>query len=260
MKQIKKLSQVCLNTDWPIRDMISLLEKKNITHVLEIGPGGGVLTKLLFESGFHVTAIERDERFFSLLEKEKLSWLNKNNIPHPKIIRDDILHFNISDWITEQSLHKKAIVGNLPYHITTPIVEKIFSEIKNLDFALIMTQKEYAERIASVPNKKSYSSFSVFCQLQSKPQLEFIVPRENFSPIPKVDSAIISFSPLLKFHDQKLLDKALKISRLAFQGRRKMLKNTLSVFSIPWEKTSLSSTLRPEHLTPENFLELASLL
>ena len=160
---------------------------RNIFHettVVEIGPGIGALTEVLIEEADQVIAIEIDQRLIPILN-EKFG---------DKIIlkNEDFLDVDIEALEKLIKNRKVKVIANLPYYITTPIINKIMMEMTYIDEIIIMVQKEVAERICATPKTKKYNSLSVFCQTVSDVNYEFTVGKEYFNPVPKIDSAIIS--------------------------------------------------------------------
>lgn len=150
--------------------------------VVEIGPGKGILTKELLATGARVVAIEKDERLAADLQTLQLSGL--------EIVVGDALLLLES---VSLGLGKYKIVANIPYYITGALFKKIFS-LQNLPSKVVlMVQKEIASRIL---DKEKESLLSLSTKLYSTPKLDFNVGRGNFSPVPKVDSAVISLSEI----------------------------------------------------------------
>src|SRR4051812_32087924 len=118
-RQKKSLSQVFLKFDWPVRKVVEKVHSWNATRVLEIGPGGGILTKALVEAGFNVTAVERDDRFVERL-KEYQGTLGANPGGSLTVVAEDILRFDLSAWLATSN-ETTAVVGNIPYSISSPI-------------------------------------------------------------------------------------------------------------------------------------------
>lgn len=192
--------------------------------VLEIGPGFGVLTKRLCETGKKVVSVEIDKRLIPVLD---FTLAEFDNI---KIIEKDILKTDVKALIDEEFDGKRiSVAANLPYYITTPIITKLIEEKLPIKNIVVMVQKEVAERIAAKPGKKDYGAISVLCQYYTNPRLVTIVPAGSFYPPPKVDSAVLCMEvqdkPNVEVLDEKLFFKVVKA---AFSQRRKTLLNCLS--------------------------------
>ena len=194
------------------------------TGVLEIGPGFGVLTKRLCETGKKVVSVEIDRRLIPVLEYTLADFDNV------EILEQDILKTDVRALINEKFGGEKiSVAANLPYYITTPIITKLIEDRLPLKNIVIMVQKEVAERIAAKPGKKDYGAISVLCQYYTEPRLVTVVPAGSFYPAPKVDSAVLCMrvldKPAIEVADEKCFFKVVKAS---FAQRRKTLLNCLS--------------------------------
>lgn len=255
--QKKSLSQVFLKESWPCEEIAQNLVDNGIKAVLEIGPGSGALTKELLKKGLKVIAVEKDERFSSYLEKDFRYLFEEKQIDFT-VINDDFLNLNLPEFLDSHP-EITAICGNIPYAISTGIISKILPELQRLKQSILLVQLEYAERLASPPGKKSYGSLSVYTQLRSKVCFDFIVEKECFTPIPKVDSAVISFFAKESPYPEALLQKVEKITKTVFSQRRKKMSNSLKPFLSSLEPTHLTLDLsrRCDNLSPEEFVALA---
>lgn len=232
--------------------------------VLEVGPGFGVLTKRLCETGKKVVSVEIDRRLIPVLD---FTLAEFDNV---KIIERDILKTDVKALIDEEFGGKKiSVAANLPYYITTPIITKLIEEKLPIKNIVVMVQKEVAERIAAKPGKKDYGAISVLCQYYTNPRLVTIVPKGSFYPAPKVDSAVLCMEvqdkPNVEVLDEKLFFKVVKA---AFAQRRKTLLNCLSS-SFSCGKDSLTQlltnigiepTIRGEKLGLSEFAKIADAL
>jgi 16S rRNA (adenine1518-N6/adenine1519-N6)-dimethyltransferase len=208
-------------------DMIEASEIKKDDIILEIGPGLGFLSERLARKANKVVAIELDDKLFIFLENK----FKKENISNIRIINKDILKiFNLSDCFSQEEIKKYKIVANLPYNITSIFLRKFLENIdlrpKNIT---LMLQKETAERIVASPGKMSLLSVSV--QLYAKVEIIKYVLKENFWPMPEVDSAIINIVPFSSSEnrfDKKNEKFFFQMIKHGFSSRRKMLKNNLA--------------------------------
>ncbi len=192
--------------------------------VLEVGPGFGVLTKRLCETGKKVVSVEIDKRLLPVLD---FTLAEFDNV---KIIEKDILKTDVRALIDEEFGGKEiSVAANLPYYITTPIITKLIEEKLPVKNIVVMVQKEVAERICAKAGKKDYGAISVMCQYYTNPRIVTIVPAGSFYPAPKVDSAVLCMEvckvPNVLLKDEKLFFKVVKS---AFAQRRKTLLNCLS--------------------------------
>lgn len=171
------------------------------------------------------------------------------------VIHDDVLNVQ---WGTFGS--GLTVIGNLPYHITSQILFSLF-ETNVVETAVLMMQKEVAQRVVSGTKSKNYGILSVVSQLYSKPEILFTIPSNAFYPVPKVESAIVKFdmTPMEGFDvaDISLGRRIRKVVKAAFGQRRKVLRNSLrDVVDVP----EAIQGCRAEEIDPMGFVELAGLL
>ncbi len=258
--QKKSLGQVFLTVEWPLHRMIETLKDLGVERVIEIGPGPGNLTSVLLTSGFKVTAIEKDRRFAEALEVACSSLPNRV-VRNLTVINEDVLKFDWLSWI-QSSPAKAAVVGNIPYNISSPILIKGLEVLSSIECLLFMTQLEFAERVAGSPSSKDYGSLSVFTQLRADVSLEFEVGKDLFKPVPKVDSAVILIKPKESLPPKDVLDITEQVTRSAFTQRRKKLRNSVEKYLVDKDEAQSPIDLnrRADSLTPEEWMELARLL
>lgn len=189
--------------------------------VLEVGPGKGVLTEALAHSAKKVIAVELDDRLIPVLEEK---FVDMDNVD---IIKGDILHMNVEELIsTEMSDGKYKVVANIPYYITAPII-RLFLELSQKPSEIIlMVQKEVAERLTAEPG--AMSVLAVSAQYYADVEYLFTVSKEDFEPVPQVDSAIIK----LRIKNEELKIEEVKdffrIVKIGFSAKRKTLANNLA--------------------------------
>lgn len=232
--------------------------------VIEVGPGIGTLTAELSKHAGKVVAIELDRKIADYLKKAFSLYGNV------EIIQGDALKTDLSELIkTYFQGMPVAVVANLPYYITTPVIMKFLEDDLPLDSVTVMIQKEVAERIAAEAGSKDYGAISVSAQYYSTPEIIRTVPPESFMPPPKVTSAIIKLD--IKNHkkpavsDEKTLFKTVKA---AFGQRRKTLANALSsVFDITKpelesiiQDVTGSEKIRGEQLNLGQFIQISEKL
>jgi len=185
--------------------------------VVEIGPGPGIMTRIIGERVRRLIAIEIDNSLADILRKD-LS--EQQNI---EIINADAL-----DYRFEELEKGFKVIANLPYYITTPILFRMMEVRDLIESMTLMVQKEVAERITAMPGGKEYGILSILIQYYSRPEIAFIVPRGSFRPAPKVDSALLHLKilpdPRIKVNDESFF---FRIVRLSFSQRRKTLQNCL---------------------------------
>lgn len=239
----------------------SIVESGNIQpddHIVEIGPGIGVLTRELLERANAVTAIELDERIIPLLQKfvksSKLQVEGKNIQPSTfNIIQGNALHTDFPD-------EPYKIIANIPYHITSPLLHKAFLESATSPTTLtLLIQKEVAEKICS---KKDAGILTVLVRLFGTPTIVTDVPPSCFLPPPKVDSAVLHIDCYSEpIATPEVIEGIFKLTKLAFSQKRKMLRNTIG--SLPegmelLEKANIDPTRRPQALSIDEWKTLAS--
>ncbi len=248
-RPIRSLGQNFL-TDGGIADM--QVEAAGITEgdrVLEVGPGTGILSRRIIRKlngTGHYYAIEKDESLYSQLEKEF------GHLDNVTIISADALKADWPDF--------DVIVSNIPYNISTPFTMKLLSS--EFRTAVIMYQKEFAERLAASPGGKDYGRLTVYAYMRANIEKMADVPASAFDPRPKVDSAVLRVTPRGRppFEtDMKLFEE---ITMLIFSRRRKKVKNCLISIAgrFGLEKSDLSSAphsdMRAEQLAPEEMNDI----
>lgn len=186
-------------------------------RVVEIGPGRGVLTRILARSAAQVTAVEKDDRLYDQLTDVF------SGQRHVAIIHGDILECDLSDLIKSDT----KIVANLPYNIASQLIIRFADYAEELSSIVVMVQKEVAERICAKAGQKEYSALSVLVSSAFEAVPGFIVSPNNFVPAPKVTSQVIKLVPKggLIPKDQGRIFRIIVFQ--AFSQRRKMLKNSL---------------------------------
>ena len=203
--------------------------------VVEIGPGEGVLTRLLVEKSPKLEVIEIDRDLAAHLESQKF-----------KVHRADALAFDYSVFP-----RGARIVGNLPYNISTPLLfhlARYADRVRDLHF---MLQKEVVERMVARHSTPEYGRLSVALQARFRMEKLFNVAKGAFNPPPKVESAVVRLvprEPILAI-DEDLL-------RRAFSARRKTLRNALP--GVDLEALGIDPRLRPENLSPEDYARISA--
>lgn len=220
--------------------------------ILEIGPGPGRLTRLLAERVKKVIAIELDPYLYNNLTQELK---DMNNID---LVLGDALKFPF------ERLDSFKVVANIPYYITTPIIFRLIEAAQKLESMTLTIQKEVAERIVAGPGTKAYGVLSIMVQFRTEPDLKFIIPKEAFRPVPKVDSAVIHMKmrkgPAVSVTDEALFTRVVKT---AFSQRRKTLSNSLKAFRDIKDiliQAGIDPQRRPETLSLEEFAKLSDIL
>ncbi len=224
--------------------------------VLEIGAGRGAITGILAQKAYKVYALEIDRQLYPIL-LDKFS--STRNV---EVIVSDILRFDITRCLGNPR-SKIKIIGNIPYCITTPIMEYIIENRQYISSAYLMVQKEFADRLTASAGSKRYGSLSCFAQYYLMPKVRFIVSRNSFLPRPKVDSCFLEIlirdKPAVTVKDE---ERFFKVVRLAFGQRRKTLRNSLEGVITKEALDNFFSTfkidrnIRPECFSLQNFADL----
>jgi 16S rRNA (adenine1518-N6/adenine1519-N6)-dimethyltransferase len=220
--------------------------------VLEIGPGLGMLTEKLLDRARQVVAIEKDVRLCEYLRQQ---------LPGLDLVHGDALEM-LDSRLKIPSLGFK-VVSNLPYSISTPILERLVEGDLKPRRIVVTLQREVAERLAARPRTKDYGALTLFTQLRYHCTVAHIVSSGCFYPPPRVESAIVvldrrdprvKLKPGAPFHE---------IVRTGFGQRRKMLKKLIAKFgdvAPAFTQTSLSPAVRAEELSLEQWIALANAL
>ncbi len=256
----KKLGQHFL-LDMNVTDQIARLALPlEGSHIVEIGPGPGGLTRALLKNNASaVTAIEMDDRFLAPLADIKAVSGDRLSIIH-----GDALNVHIAKELGPDRPIK--IAANLPYNVGTKmLVNWLTANPLFWTQAVLMFQKEVAQRIVAAPGDSGYGRLAILSQSVCMCRLAFEVPAKSFSPPPKVDSAVVVFDPLPEDKRFKDLKKLGELTQAAFGQRRKMLRKSLRPFAKKYdlvledwfETCGAVVTQRPEELSVSQFQKLA---
>lgn len=241
----KSLGQHFLTDSTIIYKIVDSIVAKETDRIIEIGPGTGALTSWLVQKFKDLHVIEIDQRAVKVLKEE---------VPGITIHEQDVLKVDWSEIVS--SVSKNIILGNLPYYITTPILFDLLENRARFSEAILMMQKEVAERLVAEPASKQYGILSVQTQLFCTPEILFEVPNTAFSPPPKVTSAVIKLTfdkGPLPFKDNTLKS----LVRTAFNQRRKKLSNSLKPVLGDHQPEGYNFDDRAEHWSPEIYAKLA---
>jgi len=246
----KNLGQHFLTDINIARDIVESLKATNVGKVLEIGPGMGILTRIMLENKDY-------ETFVIEIDHESVEYLN-NHLPQlrERIIEGDFLKLDLAARISDKPF---ALIGNLPYNISSQIFFKVLENKALVPEVVCMLQKEVAQRICCGPGSKVYGILSVFLQAWYNVEYLFGVPEYVFDPPPKVQSAVIRLTA--NGRTSLGCNEALffKVVKQAFNQRRKMLRNSIRSFSPRIEELdAILLTRRPEQLSVSEFIDLTN--
>ncbi|MFT3825670.1 MAG: 16S rRNA (adenine(1518)-N(6)/adenine(1519)-N(6))-dimethyltransferase RsmA [Chitinophagaceae bacterium] len=244
----KSLGQHFLKDEQICQDIVNALQKYPFERLLEVGPGGGALTKYLLQlQGIELTCVELDE--------EKVTWLLKT---YPAL-QGHIIHNSILD-IEQPFAAPFTVVGNFPYNISSQILFKMLDWRENVQQVVGMFQKEVAQRVASKEGSKVYGVISVLMQAFFSVEYLFEVSENSFNPPPKVKSAVIRLLPLQTPVSMKSERQFFVLVKTAFNQRRKTLRNAVKSL---FDTTTLQDAIfdkRAEQLSVEDFAKLTFLM
>ncbi|RMF61713.1 MAG: ribosomal RNA small subunit methyltransferase A [Calditrichaeota bacterium] len=236
------------------RKIVAALTPNPKDVVVEIGPGFGVLTKYILPRVARLVAVEIDRNLADVLRQKHSTSANL------ELVTGDFLELDLRAFVPEKG--RLRVLGNIPYHITSPVIFKVLALRQVVHDMILMVQREVAERIVAGPGCKAYGILSVYSQLYSQPAILFHVSRNVFRPRPDVESSVVrwDFSQRVpaEIEDEKLLDRVI---HAAFQQRRKMLRKSLKGLLEclkPGAAVDFDLEKRPEELTPEEFVRLSN--
>ena len=252
MQAKKRFGQNFLTDKKLLEDLVNLINVASNDRVLEIGPGKGDLTKILVNICDSYFGIELDKDLLIFLKKKFPKNINT-------FIGGDILKLNASEIYASK---KFRVIGNIPYNISSPILdwcEKHYEKILDMHF---MLQKEFALRCAGNEKTSSYGRLSVICNYLYEVTILKEVSKEFFNPEPKVDSLFVRFSPKKKKVNQKELHNLKKVTRALFNKKRKKISNSLEdiLHKESIKKLNLNLNLRPDELSLNEFLQISALV
>jgi len=240
----KSLGQHFLHDEQMCRKIVEQVTYTDGMQLLEVGPGGGAITKYLMnKEGVQYKAIEIDE--------EKVLYLQKiYQQLEGKLILQDILK---ADAPFEGHF---SVIGNFPYNISSPILFKVLEWEPDVDEVIGMFQKEVAQRIAAGPGSKTYGILSVLMQAFFKVEYLFDVNRGCFTPPPNVESGVLRFTSLHNPFNIKEKRKFINLVKAAFNQRRKTLRNALRGTLPPEALTDVIMDKRAEQLSVADFVAM----
>jgi 16S rRNA (adenine1518-N6/adenine1519-N6)-dimethyltransferase len=251
----KRFGQNFLTDQGIINRIVNSVNAKPSDRLVEIGPGQGAITQQLIEACPQLQVIELDRDLIPILLAQFAKY------PDFKIHQHDALSFDFSNLIKgDQPLR---IVGNLPYNISTPLIFHLLRYQERIGDMHFMLQKEVVNRLVAKAGEKNYGRLSVMVQYYCQVEHLFTVPPECFNPQPKVDSAIVRLEPHTTIpYVAKNIKHLSHLVNLAFQQRRKTLRNTLKLMvdSDTIASLPIDTGLRPENLSVKDYVNLSNTL
>jgi 16S rRNA (adenine1518-N6/adenine1519-N6)-dimethyltransferase len=228
--------------------------------VVEIGPGRGAITEGLVARAGKLIAVEYDRELAWILQ-ERFS--PEKGVQHVTVVKQDVLHFDFSA-AAQAAGERLVVVGNLPYYITSPILLHLAAHAAALDRAILMVQREVADRVTAQAGSRDYGLLTATLQLYGHAEALFTLPPEAFNPPPEVHSTVFrwTFSP--RFAELQVEEAGfIGFLKQAFAQKRKTLSNNLRAAGMPstaiadaFAATGISPMIRAEALPLEEFARL----
>jgi len=239
-----------------LEEIISKANIKKDETILEIGSGLGVLTDELAKKAKIVLSLERDFGY--------VMWLRKifKNIKNVKIIHNDILTYDL-----DKILDKYRVIANLPYNITSPTIRKFLESNNKPTDMVLMVQKEVAERICAKVGDSNRGLLTLMVEYFARAQIIKYVNKEEFFPVPKVNSAVVIFK--LHKNNYKINYRSfIRLVKIGFSQKRRQIHNTLSAgLQLPKNKiidilklAGIDSVIRAEDLSISDWIKLLNIL
>jgi len=242
----KRLGQHFLTDKNTINKIIDISGVDSSDNILEIGPGMGALTIPLSARVKSIVAVEKDIRMADFLQE----LLHKRNIDNVKIINEDILKADIPN-ISSNKKNKLKVAGNLPYNISSPLLEKLISNKNHISRAFLMFQHEFAERLIALPGSRDYGAITVMTRYQASVTKLLEVNRNVFYPRPKVGSIVVEVDMEKPYPSRAMDDNIFKlVVKGAFSQRRKTIKNSLKVISGDFSSEEIINALKECGIDP----------
>lgn len=253
----KKYGQNFLRDDRIVKQIVSVSDIDNNSLVIEVGPGGAILTKELASKAKNVLAYEIDTDLENELAIKLSSYDNVD------VLFRDFLKTDLKEDVSKYEYDNLYFVSNVPYYITTPIIMKLIKSNLHFNKIVMMVQKEVGNRFSTQPGSKEYGSITVLLNYFFDIKKEINVSKKEFIPVPKVDSVVVSFTEKkekLPIKDFSFFEQLLKDS---FQYKRKTIKNNLKKYDLNIVEKVLKQynydlSVRAEMLKLEIFVELAN--
>lgn len=243
MKPKRSFSQVFLRNNKYIDKILNAIDVEG-ARVLEIGPGEGVISARLAKKAKHLYCVEYDKRFFDFLREK---FRGEGNV--------DVFHCDILKFSLLKLTGKLTVFGNVPYRISSSIIEYLIQNKLHIGKVYLALQKEFAQKLIAGAGEKQYGFLSCYTQYYAKVKKLFDIPAKAFWPKPKVDSYFVE----LEFYKSSLRkvkneDCLFKIIRKAFSNKRKKISNSLE---LP-EGIDINRNLRPQELSLRDYIKIVN--
>lgn len=256
-KHKKKYGQNFLDDNQLLREIEEVCNISKDENILEIGPGLGFLTDMILKKEANLISFEIDDDLIGILNK-KFGKFDNFTLKHI-----DFLEANLNEILKKDKEYK--VVANIPYYITSPIINKLLEVKENISEIYIMVQKEVGERLTNTEGNKNRGVFTNIVQFYAQSEYLFTINKEKFNPVPKVDSAFIKFKIYKDKKYENLIDQDLLIKyvKAAFVNKRKNIVNNYKLISIDKDLTiealryiKKEASARAEELSVSDFIQL----
>ena len=251
----KKFGQNFLKDNNVLNNIVEKSEIEEDTLVIEIGVGAGYLTKYIAKKAKYVVGFEIDDSLKAII------YNNLSEFNNVEIVYEDFLKANVTEILKKYDYKHVYVVANLPYYITTPIIEKII-DLNISERLVVMVQKEVGDRFNAKMGTKEYNSLTLYLNYYFKIQKVMDVSRNSFIPKPNVDSVVIRFDRYYR-DDCKSENRLFNLIRDSFQFKRKNLRNNLKNYNLEIIEKVLNKygkdlTVRAENVSLEEFIDICN--
>ncbi|MGB7086937.1 MAG: 16S rRNA (adenine(1518)-N(6)/adenine(1519)-N(6))-dimethyltransferase RsmA [Phormidesmis sp.] len=262
----KRFGQHWLHSDQVLNQIVAAGELAEGDHVLEIGPGQGVLTQRLLDTSAKVLAVEIDRDLCLQLSDRFIPFMATGQF---RLIESDFLKLNFDQALLDFELERpNKVLANIPYYITAPILEKLLGTIRApnpypFDNIVLLVQKEISDRLCAQPATRANGALTIRTQYLAECEEICPVPPSAFKPPPKVDSAVIRLRPRPFPTPAKNPARLAQIVKIGFSQKRKMLRNNLQsildrkVLTAILESLSIDPQVRAEGLSVSQWVALS---
>ena len=251
----KRFGQNFLQDSGVIYSIVSLINPSSDTHLIEIGPGLGALTRPLLANVNQLDLLE--------IDRDLVAYWNQQNLASLKVIEGDALRFDFIEWAKKRPENSGLckVVGNLPYNISSPLLFHLVSAANEIDEQVFMLQAEVVERMVAAAGSSDFSRLSVMLQARYHMEQVLEVPPEAFDPQPKVNSAVVRMIPRADFDLTGAQWNSLeKVVAAAFSQRRKMLRTNLQTYVDRLSLTESELKARAQDISVDRYIQWAKIL